>query len=526
MKQSPSLATLVRAGRVSRRRLLSLAVGAVLTAGIVGGGMPVDAAAAAELRVRIGSDIGVLDPASIFGIENQTVAGHIYNGLVKYDQATNEIRPDLATEWSISEDGTAWTFKLRDGVKWHNGYGVLTADDVKFSLERVLDPDTSSRYRGQLAGVKSVEAPDPLTVVITLESPNAGLLNKLTAFNQGWIVSRKAVTEIGAEEYKLKPVGTGPFVFDSWTAGSQARIVANPDYFEGAPAVDSVVFRIIKDETAAAIALENGEIDIFFALQQPPVIDRLRNADEVTVLDRPANHTINLVMNSTVAPLGDVRVRKAIAYGINRQAIIDGYFKGTKATGHSVLTSSFPQYTEEVPQYPYDPEKAKALLAEAGAEGFTLELVSVGLSPYDQLVVPMASDLEKVGIKTKITVLERGAYLQARTKGDIMTCITGVVGPPDPDSPLVTLYATQSFPPGLNTARYDQVDGMLADAAAEQDEAARTAVYRQILAKTMEDVPVLPLYADRLFLAHGNQVKGLVQNSLFTVNVYGASLEK
>ena len=525
MKHSPSLATRVRTGRVSRRRLLSLAASAVLTAGIIGGGMPVDAAAA-ELRVRIGSDIGVLDPATIFGIENQTVAGHIYNGLVKYDQATNEIRPDLATEWSTSEDGTAYTFKLRDGVMWHKGYGMLTADDVKFSLERVLDPDTNSRYRGQLAGVKSVEAPDPLTVVITLESPNAGLLNKLTAFNQGWIASRKAVTEIGEEQHKLNPIGTGPFMFDSWTAGSQARIVANPDYFEGAPAVDSVVFRIIKDETAAAIALENGEIDIFFALQQPPVIDRLRNADGITVLDRPANHTINLVMNSTVAPLGDVRVRKAIAYGINRQAIIDGYFKGTKAPGHSVLTSSFPQYSEDVPQYPHDPEKAKALLAEAGAEGFTLELVSVGLSPYDQLVVPMASDLEKVGIKTKITVLERGAYLQARTKGDIMTCITGVVGPPDPDSPLVTLYATQSFPPGLNTARYDQVDGMLADAAAEQDEAARTAIYRQILARTMEDVPVLPLYADRLFLAHGNHVKGFVQNSLFTVNVYGVSVEE
>ena len=360
--------------------------------------------------------------------------------------------------------------------------------------------------------------------MITLESPNAGLLNKLTAFNQGWIVSRKAVTEIGAEQYKLKPVGTGPFVFDSWTAGSQARIVANPDYFEGAPAVDSVTFRIIKDETAAAIALENGEIDIFFALQQPPLIDRLRATDGITVLDRPANHTINLVMNSTVAPLGDARVRKAIAYGINRQALIEGYFKGTKGSGHSVLTSSFPQYTESVPQYPYDPEKAKALLAEAGAEGFTLELVTVGLSPYDQLVVPMASDLNKIGIQTKITVLERGAYLQARTKGDIMTCITGVVGPPDPDSPLVTLYATQSFPPGLNTARYDQVDDMLTKAAAEQDEAARTGIYREILSKTMEDVPVLPLYADRLFLAHGNHVKGFVQNSLFTVNTYGVSL--
>ena len=150
----------VRAGRVSRRRLLSLAAGAALAAGLAGTGVPVDAAAA-ELRVRIGSDIGVLDPATIFGIENQTVAGHIYNGLVKYDQATNEIRPDLATEWSVSDDGTVWTFKLRDGVMWHNGYGTLTADDVKFSLDRVLDPDAASRYRGQLAGVKSVDAPGP-----------------------------------------------------------------------------------------------------------------------------------------------------------------------------------------------------------------------------------------------------------------------------------------------------------------------------------------------------------------------------
>ena len=111
---------------------------------------------------------------------------------MKYDQATNEIRPDLASEWGVSADGLTWTFKLRGGVEWHKGYGALTADDVKFSLERVLDPDTKSRYRGQLAGVKSIVAPDPLTVEITLESPNAGLLNKLTAFNQGWITSRKA----------------------------------------------------------------------------------------------------------------------------------------------------------------------------------------------------------------------------------------------------------------------------------------------------------------------------------------------
>jgi ABC-type transport system substrate-binding protein len=485
--------------------------------------MPVGAA---ELRVRIGSDVGNLDPARIFGIENQTVASHIYSGMVKYDQATNKILPDLATSWSTSADGKVYTFKLRDDVMFHKGYGKLTADDVKFSLERVLDPVSKSRYAGQLAGVKAVEAPDPLTVRVILEGPNAGLLNKLTDFNQGWITSRKAVTKIGDKKYAMQPIGTGPFIFDKWSAGNQVRVVANKDYFGGAPSLDAVTFRIIKDETAAAIALENGEIDVFFALQSPPVIDRLKKASNVTVLSRVANHTINLVLNQTVKPLDDIRVRKAIAYGINREALITGYFKGTKAPGHSVITSSFPQYTEAVPHYKHDPEKAKALLKQAGQEGFTLELVTVGLSPYNQLVIPIASDLGKVGIKTKITVLERGAYLQARGKGDIMTCITGIVGPPDPDSPLVSLYATKSFPPGMNTSRYNKVDNLLASASAEQDPAKRTGLYQQIMSKTMEDVPVLPLYADQLFLAHSNKVKGLVQNSLFTIQAYPISLSK
>jgi dipeptide transport system substrate-binding protein len=485
---------------------------------------PVGQAAEDTLRVRIGSDVGVLDPARIFGIENQTVAGHVYNGLVKYDQATNKLVPDLATEWSVSADGKAYTFKLRDGVKWHKGYGELTADDVKFSLDRVLDSKTKSRYAGQLAGVAGVDVVDKLTVRINLESPNAGLLNKLTAFNQGWIVSRKAVTEIGAKKYKMNPIGTGPFIFEKWRPGYEVSVVANKDYFGGEPKIGGVIFKLIKDETAAAIALENGEIDIFFALQQPVIIDRLRKSKTVTVHDRAANHTINLVMNMSKKPLDNLKVRKAIAFGINRAGLIDGYFKGTKAMGHSVLTSSFPEYTENVPQYLYNPAKAKQLLKEANVGDFTLELVTVGLSPYDQLIVPVASDLNKIGIKTKITVLERGAYLQARNKGEIMTCLTGVVGPPDPDSPLVTLYATKSFPPGLNTSRYKKADELLAKAAGEQDSGKRTGIYRQLLKQTMADVPVLPLYADRLFVAHSNKVKGFVQNSLFTMQSYSVSL--
>lgn len=487
-------------------------------------GMALAQGAGKTLRVRMGSDISVLDPAQIFQIENQTVAGHVFSGLVKYDQVTNKIVPDLATEWTISGDGTAYTFKLRNGVTFHKNFGPLTSDDVKFSLDRVMDPATASKYKGQLAGLKSVATPDPLTVVVTLEKPNSGFLHKLTAFNQGWVVSKKAVGELG-EKVKLNPIGSGPFVFEKWTTGSDVRLSANKAYFGGAPKFDELLLRIIKDETAAAIALEKREIDIFYALQQPEMIDRLGKAAGIKVLSRDANHTINLVLNCQIKPLDDVRVRQAMIYAINRKALIDGYFKGTKSEATSVLTSSFAEYTDDVPKYPFDPAKAKALLKEAGHPTFKFEIVAPGLNPFDKIVVPIAEDLKSVGIDVTIKNLERGAYTQARNSGNVQSCITGVVGPPDPDSPLVSLYAKSSFPPGLNTSRYDAVEDLLEKAGTVQGDAARAEAYKAILRKTMTDVPNIPLYADRLFMAHTDAVEGLQQNSLFTVDTTSVSLK-
>lgn len=501
--------------------------------GLIGGGAALAAlpwdpllaqTASGTLRVRFGSDIGNLDPARIFLIENQTVAGHLYNGLVKYDQKTNAIVPDLAASWETSADGTVYTFKLRSGVQFHKNFGTLAADDVKFSFERVLDPAGGSAYRGQFASIKSVEAPDPLTVRITTNGPAAGLLHKLCAFNQGWIVSRKAVTEAG-DKYALNPVGTGPFVFERWTPGNEVRLSAHKAYFEGVPKISEVIFRVIKDETAAAIAMENREIDVFFALQQPEIIARMKKARGVTVLERLANSTINLVLNTTVKPLDDVRVRRAMAHAINRKALIDGFFKGTKNEATTVLTPAFVEYTDDVARYPYDPARAKALLKEAGVSGFKFRITSVALSPYDKIPVPIAEDLKEVGIDTEVQILERAAYQQARSKGEVQSCVTGLVGPPDPDSPLVSLYHTKSFPPGLNTARYDKVDDLLNKASATMDPAARKAVYGEVLKRTALDQPVIPLYQDRLFLAHTDAVQGLVQNSLFTMQSTGVSLK-
>ncbi|MFW5833820.1 MAG: ABC transporter substrate-binding protein [Pseudomonadota bacterium] len=484
---------------------------------------PAHAQSARTLRVRFGSDISILDPALIFQIENQTVAGHVFNGLVKYDQASNEIVPDLATGWEVSSDGTSYTFRLREGVTFHKGYGPCTAEDVKFTFDRVLDEATGSRYRGQLAGLEVVEVVDPLTVRFGLAAPNAGFLHKVCAFNQGWIVSRRAMEEMG-EDARLNPIGTGPFVFESWTPGTQVELSANPDYFAGTPAVAGVLFRIVRDEMASAIALENNELDIFFSLQQPEVIERLRGRSGITVLDRAANNTVNLVLNTTVAPLNDARVRQAMLYAMNRDALVQGFFRGTKFPATSVLTETFQEFGVPSVAYPYDPDRAKALLAEAGVGRFDFVITTVALNPFDRLVVPLANDLQEVGINATIQVVERGAYVQARASGNVQSCITAVVGPPDPDSPLVTLFSTASFPPGLNTSRYDQVDDLLAEAARTLDADARKAVYARILERSMTDVPVLPLYADRLFVAHGDAVQGFVQNSLFTMDSRDVSL--
>lgn len=508
-------------GLISRRHILAVPAAAALA----GLGPTPARAEGATLRVRIGSDIGNLDPARIFQIENQTVAGQVFSGLLKYDQKTNKIVPDIATSWAVSDDGLTYTFKLRQGVTFHKNYGPFTSDDVKFSFDRILDPAAASSYAGQFADVQSVAAPDPDTVVITLKGRNSGFPHKVTAFNQGWLLSRKAVGEIGADKIALNPIGTGPFVFEKWTPGSEVRLSANPSYFGGAPKIDVLLFKLIKDETAAAIALENNEIDIFFALQQPEIIARLRQAKGITLMDRDANHTLNLMLNMTIKPLDDLRVRQAIMYAVNRKAIIDGFFKGTKGTAYNVLTPSFVEYTEDVPVYGFDRAKAAALLKEAGAEGFTLDLVAPGLAPYDKIVVPIAADISAVGIKPNIKVLDRGAYGQARSKGEIMTALTAVVGPPDPDTPILTLFARKSWPPGLNTSHYAGVEDLLPKVGPAQTEADRKAIYKQILAKSMTDLPLVPLYADHLFMAHTANVQGLVQNSLFTVDCSTVSLK-
>ena len=479
------------------------------------------------LRVRIGADMTGLDPAKLFNIENQTISNHVYNGLVRYEyEKSGAIVPDLAEKWDLSADGKTYTFHLRKGVKWHKGYGELTADDVKYSYDRVLDPATASRYKGEFKLVETIEAVDPHTVRIRLKSKYPGFLNKVSGYNQGFVVSRKAMEKLG-DQYATNPIGTGPFVFDSWSPKNQVVLVANKEYFQGAPKLDRVVFRLIQEETTAEIALQRGEIDVFYALQNAEVIGRLAKVQGITVHRRTANHTINMVLNATYEPLGKPQIRRAIAHAVNLKAMRDVFFSGLKGQPNWVLTSSFEESAKDLTEWPYDPEKAKALLREAGyPNGFKLTVTSLTLQPYDKIGVLLADDLRKAGIDSSVQILERAAYLAARGAGTPHVVITGVTGPADPDQPLWNLLHSSSFPPGLNTARYKGIDELLESAQIELDRPKRLALYRQMQQKLREDVPIVPLYNDMLFAASRASVKNFAPDPQFTMNAYTVTVEK
>lgn len=475
------------------------------------------------LHVRIGSDITSLDPAAIFGIESQTIAGHIYNGLLRYNDETSALEPDLAERWEVSEGGRVYTFFLRSNVRWHKDYGPFGADDVVFSFERVRDPATGSRYAGEFANIVTIEALNDQTVRVQLAEPDAGFLHKVAAFAQGMLVSRAALQALG-DTYPANPIGTGPFVFAEHLPGQQVTLVANPEYFAGPPILDQLVFRVIPDETTAEIALRNGEIDVLFALQAPDVIARLREDPAVRVQERPANNTVNLVLNTTVAPLDDLRVRQAIAHAIDRNALIETFFQGLKTPADTLLTPNFAEFSTSVPAYDYNPEQARRLLAEAGATGFSLELYSVALYPYDQIIVPIADDLRAAGIDATIRVLDRAAYNEVRAAGTPPAVLTAIIGPTDPANVLWKLYHSASFPPGLNTAHYRGVDALLEQARTTLDPAQRTALYADVQRTAMRDLPVIPLYTDRLIQASRIQVQNLPQNALFTLSLTNVQL--
>ena len=300
--------------------LLGSALAVALGAGLA------EPATAVQTTLTVGmasADVGRLDPHLTATTPDKGLLHWMFNGLVRIQpgQASPEyIEPDLAESWEASDDALQWTFKLRQGVQCHHGYGELTADDVVYSLHRAANKDTSS-FAADFEAFQTVEAVDPHTVRITLAHRLPTLLGLLVNYHGGNIVCQKAAEEMG-ENFQQKPIGTGPFMFAEYQPQQFVRLVANPDYFRGAPQIEEIVYRYIPSDASRDLAFQSGEIDMIYGKQDQTWVERIEQIPGTKVVVMEPGEMSVLHLNITSPPLDDLRVRQAIAHAIDRDAMV------------------------------------------------------------------------------------------------------------------------------------------------------------------------------------------------------------
>ncbi|MCT4370474.1 ABC transporter substrate-binding protein [Yangia mangrovi] len=442
-----------------------------------------------------------LDPAAVTAVNDFRILMNVYDGLVRYKDGTLEVEPALATDWTISEDGTEYTFTLREGVSFHDG-APFNAEAVKFNFDRMLDEGHPFHDTGPFplafffSSVESVEAVDALTVKFTLSEPYAPFLSNL-AYPTGLLVSPAAVEQYGAD-YGRNPAGTGPFKFAEWRANEAVVIEANPDYWDGAPELQAVVFRPITDANTRTAEMLAGGIDLM--VEVPPVALSEFQGETYTVHEQAGPHVWFLILNAKEGPFSDKRVRQAANYAVNKEALVNDVLEGTAEVAAGPTPPAFAwAYNDDLEPYPYDPEKAKELLAEAGAEGaeLTFYVTEGGSGMLDPIAMGTAiqADLNAVGFDTKIETYEWNTFLGEvnpglEGKADMaeMAWMTN-----DPDTLPFLALRSDAWPDkgGFNSGYYSnaEVDELLeaARVATNQDE--RAELYKQMQTIVQEDAP-------------------------------------
>ena len=420
-----------------------LAAAAVAFAATVG----VAQAAKTDVTLGIRLEPPHLDPtAGAAGAIDWIVYANVFEGLTRIDR-NGGVKPALAESWTISDDGKEYTFKLRQGVKFHDGSDFSSAD-VVFSYDRARAEDSVNAQKGLFSAIDNVEAVDPGTVKVTLKNPQGSFL-----FNMGW-GDAVIVSPNSAGNNKTNPVGTGPFKLSKWVKGDNIQLVKNPDYWGNPVKLEKATYKIISDPAAALSAVLAGDVDGFPIFPAPENLDQLKADPRFAVVVGSTEGETILSTNNAKPPFDDVRVRRAIAHAINRQAIIDGAMFGYGTPIGSHFAPHHPAYVDLTGKYPHDPEKAKALLAEAGhPNGFkaTLKLPPPSYARRGGEIV--AADLRKVGIELEIIPVEWAQWLKEVFKAtDYDLTIVSHTEPMD-----IGIYARDKYYFNYNSADYKAV---------------------------------------------------------------------
>jgi len=364
-----------------------------------------------DLTIALQLEPPHLDPTSAAaGAIDSVLYANVFEGLTRFTE-TGEVVPGLAESWEISDDGLSYTFRLRDGVTFHDG-SAMDAEDVKFSLDRARGEDSLNAQKALFEGIAEVTVVDPLTVEVTLSEPDGTFL-----FNMAWgdavIVAPESI-----EGIQQTPVGTGPFTFERWVTGDRIEMSRNPDYWGEAPALEAVTFRFISDPTAAFAAMMAQDIDAFAGFPAPENLAMFEADPRFQVLVGSTEGETILAMNHGDAHFSDPKVREALSHAIDRQAIIDGAMFGYGTPIGTHFAPHNPDYVDLTELSSYDPELAKTLLADAGyPEGFTTTLKLPPPSYARRGGEIIAAQLREVGIETQITNLEWAQWLEEVFRG-------------------------------------------------------------------------------------------------------------
>ncbi|HWR61197.1 MAG TPA: ABC transporter substrate-binding protein [Clostridia bacterium] len=456
--------------------------------------------------------------------EYYNVPLNIYDRLVEaetVEPGKSDLVPGLAEKWDISADGLVYTFHLRKGVKFHNGE-ELKADDVLFTFDRMLDPATKAlntdfldmiagakdRMDGKADSVSGLKVIDDYTIQITLEQPFAPFLANI-ATPAGSIYNRKATTAAG-EQFGLDPkltIGTGPFVFDSWTLNDQMILVANKDYFKGAPKLAGVIIKIVPDAETQRMLFETGELDVFDCDNARSQIPYFEGSEKWKnqMVSGPRVGLHYYCINEGIKPLEDVRVRKALQMAIDRETLLEKLFYGKGVLADGIMPIGLVGHNPELEKITYDPEKARALLVEAGyPDGFDMVISQISDRPASlKMNEAVQSMLGDVGIKAEIRQMDEASWFATRKEGKLPCYYTDWSADfNDPDNFMYTFfYEKNSVARSFNYINKDVSDRLVGARAMTVPEE-RYAEYQALEKKiVVEDAAWIPLFSlDHLFV--------------------------
>lgn len=458
-----------------------------------------------QFAVDLPGDVASLDPGTQYDTNSYAVYGNIFDTLLTRDPKTAEIKPYLATSYKIVND-TTWEFKLRDGIKFHNGE-PFDANTVKFSIERILSPDLKSPQRANYSLVDHVEVVDPLTARVITKQPFPVLPSYLATHR---VVPPKYAQDKGADFLAANPVGTGPYKFVEWAKGDHVALEANPNYWNGTPPAKKVIFRPVSEASTRIADLIAGRSDFIFGVT-PDDIERIKGNANLTVFSTPTERIAYLMMQTLDtfdSPTKDPKVREAISYAIDRNSLLTILLKGHGKLTNEMLSPQHVGYDPAIAPYTFDQKKAKALMQEAGVgNGFKLQFLTSPTYDVGNLVVQALQEmLGQIGIKLDISSIEWSLYLKKIQNKDWQDIRFGQWSCSclDADGVLYPLYDSES---GWSAYSNPEMDKALQAGKTTLDSAARKDAYRMALNIGRELTPILPLWQVEAIYAGKNSIK-------------------